>query len=306
MRWLLSLLLLACVPSMAQLRSGFDPAEYASLLKLPQRDSLFGEPPPGFTFVHASKEAGFQNRWFLWKRNDGVAVIVIRGTVGSGESWLANFYAAMIPAKGTLRLNDSTTFDYRLAGRADAYVHVGWTVSLGHLAPDIVQQVREQYAKGVRSFIVFGHSQGGAIAFLLRSYLEYLPDMPKDITWKTYCSAAPKPGNMFYAYDFDHITRNGWGYRVVSAEDWVPETPLSLQTVKDFNAVNPFAGLPGSLKKKSSSCGCTAKWSTTKCRAPRTVPSAVHENTWATRSINYRRNFSRNCSSRIMCSATTT
>src|SRR5690606_34196621 len=68
--------------------------------------------------------------------------------------------------------------------------------------------------------------------------------------YKTYCSAAPKPGNLYYAYDFDLITRNGWGYRVVNSVDWVPETPLSLQTVKDFNAVNPFINLKSGLKKQ--------------------------------------------------------
>lgn len=187
----------------------------------------------------------------LWKRSDGVGIILIRGTVPKSESWLANFYAAMIPAKGTLQLNDSTRFEYRLAkDSVTAYVHVGWTAALGFMAADIVAHIKQLYAEGTKEFIIVGHSQGGAIAFLTRSYLEYREDMPKDIRYKTYCSAAPKPGNLYYAYDFDHITRDGWGLRVVNSADWVPETPLSLQAATDFNAVNPFMNVKGELKKQ--------------------------------------------------------
>ena len=48
---------------------------------------------------------------------------------------------------------------------------------------------------------------------------------------KTYCSAAPKPGNLFYAYDFEHITEGGWAFNVVNSADWVPELPSTTQTV---------------------------------------------------------------------------
>lgn len=247
--------LLACIyfPLQAQqLKPGFDPKEYHDLLSLPERgDSAMSIHPENYQLLYTSPEVGFYNRWFLWKRNDGVVVINIRGTIGKLESWLANFYAAMIPAKGSLQLTDSTRFDYILAkDSAAAYVHVGWTVALGFMAPDIVAHIKEQYQAGAREFIIMGHSQGGAIAFLTRSYLEYLPGMPKDIKYKTYCSAAPKPGNLFYAYDYDFITRDGWGFRVVNAADWVPETPLSLQRVTDFNPVNPFIDIPGTLKKQ--------------------------------------------------------
>lgn len=247
--------LLACIylPLQAQqLKPGFDPKEYHDLLSLPERgDSAMAKHPDNYQLLYTSPEVGFYNRWFLWKRNDGVIVINIRGTIGKTESWLANFYAAMIPATGSLQLTDSTRFDYKLAKDSAApYVHVGWTVSLGFLAPDIVRHIKEQYSAGAREFIIMGHSQGGAIAFLTRSYLEYLQGMPKDIRYKTYCSAAPKPGNLYYAYDFDFITRDGWGFRVVNAADWVPETPLSLQRVTDFNAVNPFIDIPGTLKKQ--------------------------------------------------------
>ncbi|PWV51430.1 lipase family protein [Chitinophaga sp. S165] len=242
-----------------QLKPGFDPQEYAELLDI---DFLHADtpwtnvkipPPQHARLVYRSPETGLYNRWDLWVRNDQTIIISIRGTIGQKESWLENFHAGMIPAIGALKLNDSAVFRYRLAKDSNAYVHAGWTLALASMAPDIVAHVKEYYRKGARNFLISGHSQGGAISFLLRSYLEYLddPDLPKDITYKTYCSAAPKPGNLYYAYDFDFITRNGWGYRVVNTRDWVPETPFSLQTTGDFNTPNPFMTVKGALKKQN-------------------------------------------------------
>jgi hypothetical protein len=159
----------------------------------------------------------------------------------------------MVPANGFLQLSDSNLFIYHLAADEKAMVHVGWLVSLGYLAPTMLQQIRQAYEKGIRDFIISGHSQGGAIAFLTTSYLHYLVqegELPSDIVFKTYCSAGPKPGNLYYAYDFDFITRNGWGFNVVNAADWVPESPFSIQTLSDFNKINPFTHVDFMLKKQ--------------------------------------------------------
>lgn len=241
------------------LRAGFDPKEYLELLDI---DFLHADtpwagyqvpPPAAAQLIYRSPETGLRNRWDLWVREDKTAVISIRGTVGSKDSWLENFYAGMIPATGQFQLNNNTTFKYKLSRDGRAYVHAGWTLALASMAPDIVAHIKECYSKGIREFLISGHSQGGAISFLLRSYLEYLddPDFPKDIRFKTYCSAAPKPGNMYYTYDYDFITRDGWGFRVVNVRDWVPETPFSLQTTNDFNMPNPFTGVRGALKKQN-------------------------------------------------------
>jgi hypothetical protein len=116
---------------------------------------------------------------------------------------------------------------------------------------DIVPKIKEYYSQGVRQVIIEGHSQGGALAFLLTSYLRYLVadgGLPADITFKTYCSAAPKPGNLYYAYDFDFITRGGWALTVVNAADWVPETPVTIQKSTDLNEGNPFSNQNDALK----------------------------------------------------------
>ncbi|RYD84286.1 MAG: lipase family protein, partial [Sphingobacteriales bacterium] len=135
-----------------------------------------------------------------------------------------------------------------------ANVHTGWLVSLAHLAPGIVRKLNEYYKeKKVREVLVMGHSQGGGIAFLLRSYLEYARQqqlIPGDLFFKTYCSAGPKPGNMYYAYDYDFITRGGWGFNVVNSADWVPEVPFSIQTLANFNPTNVFVNTKKMLKKQ--------------------------------------------------------
>jgi hypothetical protein len=243
------------------LKPGFDATEYKEALTIAFHQGDTGGRRPGipavanYTRAFRSPVVGLDNRWDLWERKDGkVAAISIRGTVGTTPSWVANFYSAMAPAIGSIQLNDSTTFAYQLADNKEAAVHTGWLIALGHLAPSIVQHVKDQYAKGVRDYILVGHSQGGAITFLLRSYLQYQVeqgDLPKDITFKTYCSAAPKPGNTAYVYDFDFITRGGWAYTIVNAADWVPESPISIQQLNDMNQLNPFTDVGSMLGKQN-------------------------------------------------------
>ena len=276
-------LVLSCrVTGQTNLRPGFDASEYRELLRVGQ--AQFGpvqaqvpggaipdtNAPPAigkpeqYVFAYLSAEVGLRNRWALWIRRDHrVAAIILRGTVADPVSWLENFYAGQAPATGELRLSDSVRFDYRLAADGRARVHAGWLIGLAYLAPSIVARIKDEYGQGVHEFILFGHSQGGALAFLVRSYLYYLQqkgELPGDIFFKTYCSAAPKPGNTYYAYDYDFITRGGWGLTVVNAADWVPETPFSLQTMGDINPVNPFANIDKTLARMSLIKRLYIKW----------------------------------------------
>src|SRR5262249_18920218 len=121
-----------------------------------------------------SGDVGLLNNWSFYLRSDNVGAINIRGTVPETSSWLENAYSAMIPAAGSLQVNDSTVFNYQLSADPRAMVHTGWTIGLAFLAPDIKRIIKEYYMKrNVKEFLIFGHSQGGAISFLLRSYLEY-------------------------------------------------------------------------------------------------------------------------------------
>jgi len=240
------------------LQPGFNAGEYLQLLSAADRfhDSinykLHTPYPDQLEKIFRSPAVGLDNCWEFWMRNDRVGVIVIRGTTTKSISWLENFYCAMIPAIGSLQVNDSTKFNYKLAADSGAFVHAGWTLGLSFIAPDIVQRINEAYGQGIKEFLIFGHSQGGALTFLLTSYLYYLRGngLPADIIFKSYCSAAPKPGNLYYAYDFDFITRGGWAQRVVSALDWVPESPLTIQTNNDVNEISPLRNASHLFKKQ--------------------------------------------------------
>ncbi len=243
------------------LKPGFDKAEYLELLRLHARmggaDSMWwaGIPRPrAFRLEYRSPVVGLDNRWDLWTKAGAQpqAVISIRGTTTAQVSWLQNLYAAMLPATGELQLAPGRTFAYHLATNPQAAVHAGWLLGLAFQAEGIVHKVDSCYRRGTRDFFIMGHSQGGAIAFLLTSHLRSLQQqgqLPADIRFKTYCSAGPKPGNLYYAYDYELATQ-GWAVNVVNPADWVPETPLTVQTMHDFNPTNPFAGVPGAIKKQ--------------------------------------------------------
>lgn len=253
--------LLVVSVSARHLQPGFDGNEFRKMFQVSahQLDTPWTKikfPYPGnYNMVYRSQVCGLDNRWDMWMSNDSVGVISIRGTTGTNESWLENFYAGMIPAQGTLNMGNGRLFDYKLASDSAAYVHIGWTIGLASIAPEVVAQMQLQYSKGIRDFIIMGHSQGGAIALLLYSYLHYQPDsiVPNDIRIKVYGSAAPKVGNQKYAYDFDFISRGGWAFRIINSVDWVPECPFTVQTTDDLSKGNPFteperAGVNGPFK----------------------------------------------------------
>ena len=261
MRLLLSAFLLFYFSSLtllAQIRlaPGFNADEYRTFLQISERqqDSTMFKLrlswPAQYKRVYVSPVSGLDNRFEIWlNKQSNLCVVSIRGTTTQSVSWLENFTAGMIPAEGQLQIDSTGPKKYKVANMPNAYVHSGWMIGMLSMADDMLAQMRKHYKSGYRNFVIFGHSQGGAIAFLFRSYLAYLENpLPRDIALKTYCSAAPKPGNLYYAYDFNHLTQGGWGLRVVNIYDWVPEVPITTQTLDDINPVNPFNQLDGAFK----------------------------------------------------------
>lgn len=234
------------------LKPGFDKNEYTEILKINQKAHIQLDKwasdsslpmPQEYSFLYRSPVVAFDNIWDLWMhRSKSIAVIAIRGSIPTQASFLANLYAAMVAAKGTLQLDDTTYFSYTLAENPNSAVHVGWLIAMAYLSKTIISKIDSCYKSGIKDFILTGHSQGGGITFLLTSYVYHLQKenkLPADIRFKTYCSAGPKPGNLFYAYEYESVTQE-WAYNVVNTADWVPDVPFSIQTVNDFTAINPF------------------------------------------------------------------
>jgi hypothetical protein len=251
------------------LQPGFSKAEYKELMYVSARttanpgyyDTM--PAPQRFRMLYQSAPMGLDNLWDLWEDNNKVGAISIRGTTKKEISWLANFYAAMVPATGEIKAAAGYTFKYKLAVNPRATVHVGWLLCLAYLSRDMLPKIDSLYKTGVKDFFIVGHSQGGALAYLLTAYLHHLQMdaiLPNDIRFKTYCSAAPKPGNLYFAYDYEALTQNGMAYNVVNSADWVPETPFSIQTLNDFNTTNPFINARAIIKKMGFPKNLILKW----------------------------------------------
>jgi len=257
------LLLFALMPfsflSAQHLKPGFEKSECIEVLEMGARfgDSAYAAAlpaPKGFQMIYRSPVVGMDNCWDLWVNSNGLAVISLRGTTKRAESWLENFYAAMVPAKGELQLSDTFHFKYDLANNPRAVVHIGWLIGVAYLSRDILPKLDSLYASGTKDFIITGHSQGGALSFLLTSYLYGLQRqnrLASDFRFKTYSMAGPKVGNLYYAYDYEAMTQYGWAFNVVNSADWVPEAMFSIQTADDFNNTNPFTNAKEIISKQS-------------------------------------------------------
>jgi Lipase (class 3) len=258
----LLILLLLNQKSQAQtalLQPGFDKNEYLELLKITARqvdtpwNKVQTPASEKFKMVYRSPTMGLDNRWDLWVADNGIAVISLRGTTLKMESWVENFYAAMVPASGSIRISQTDTFHYQLAKNPRAAVHTGWLIGMAFLSKDILPKIDSLYKNGCSNMIILGHSQGGGIAYLLSAHLANLQEqnlISSKIQFKTYCSAAPKPGNLFFAYEYERGMMSGWGFNVVNSADWVPETPLTVQALSDFNQTNPFTNAKPIIRKQ--------------------------------------------------------
>jgi len=246
--------------SLAQLKPGFEPKEYEEILGVYAHsitDTSFSKGIPKPVTLKKAAESptvGLENKWYLWiNEAEKRAIFSIRGTVPNPTSWLANFYSAMIPAKGEMKFRNDYTFNYCFSKDPKAYVHVGWTLATGALAESLLPKMEELTQEGYRDFIITGHSQGGAITYLMAAMLMEMNDAGvwgEKLRIKVYASAAPKPGNLFFAYDYENQTMGGWAFNVVNAADWVPQVPFSIQTVDDFSETNPFSDVSGFIKQQ--------------------------------------------------------
>jgi len=164
--------------SFGQLKPKFEPNEYKEILGVYAHsitDTVFSKGIPKPTTLRVESESptvGLENKWHLWvNESEKIAVFSIRGTVPNPTSWLVNFYSAMIPTQGKMKFQTDYMFDYSFSKDPKAFVHVGWTLSTGALAESLLPIMTELTERGFRDFIVTGHSQGGAISYLVAAML---------------------------------------------------------------------------------------------------------------------------------------
>lgn len=231
---------------------GFNPRECDDMLRLSLAfldttpGHRFDHFLPGHCFVYRSENIGLDNAWDLWIRGDSIVVLVLRGTTADSKSILADFLCAMSPATGSLVLPPGDTLTYQLATDKKAAVHTGFLIGFGFLANDMTPKIDSLYTRGYRDFIVTGHSQGGALCYYTSAWLYYLAKNGTypNLQVKTYASAPPKVGNMYFAYDYDNAMHAEWAFSIVNTADPVPEMPFTTQQVDmDMNEPNPILNL---------------------------------------------------------------
>lgn len=197
----------------------------------------------GYSFLSRSKSVGLDNKVDFWLRADSTVIISLRGTTKDPKSLLADFYCAMIPAKGKIIIAPSDTIKYYLADDERAAVHAGFLVSFAYLSKEIAPKVDSLYRKGYHKFLVTGHSQGGSISIYVTAWLAYLKKQGTypELALKNYATAPAKMGNMYFAYNFQHIMHSNQAFSLISNVDPVPEMPFTTQQLAtDMNKPNPF------------------------------------------------------------------
>jgi lipase (class 3) len=231
------------------LREALDLLHFCAITENGVAPPIPPNPPPGWTSLFVSPVIPpFDNLWQLWRRDaDGVFAIAIRGTVYQAGSIAEDVLALMIKATGTLTVGPFNQ-PYSFSADPLAGVHLGFAVATLLVAElpgiGILDVMRQNNIGANAQVFVTGHSQGAAMASLLRSYLQYAPNAPAGVSYKAYVYAQPKPGNDHYAADFENRFSNpGRGFRVTNSLDWVPQVPFTLEFLGDVNVPNPLSVL---------------------------------------------------------------
>lgn len=249
------------------LNPGFDIEEAKTLIAMIAE--MEGPTPPlddpplpvDWTLIYDSNPFGpFDNRWQCYKNNKNPTrfALLIRGTVNQAGSIIADLLAVMIQANGAIRFklgDESLDLDYHFADPANgkAGVHLGFALAALIMMYDpscgILPQLKRMVDKGTippgSGIYIAGHSQGAAVATLCHSLLHYKESNHIDLpgfTYKTYLFAQPKPGNDCYGNDFNRIATDiGMAFLVNNDQDWVPQVPLTLQSLDDLIKPNPLS-----------------------------------------------------------------
>lgn len=219
----------------AQLKPGFDPSEARDMIRICNSATyldLYGDDsaiiPEGYTKTYTSPVYGMDNLFQIYEKGD-VGVISFRGSTAKKNSWLANMYATMIPAKGKMEINGDK-FKYQFAKDTNGAVHAGYSLAIYYLKDDVLDQIKRLNKKGIRDIIITGHSQGGSLAQLTRVYLDHLSifKLSKRNTFKVYSFANPMIGNEIFCKEYsDKFCSTQMSYVIQNPKDFVPKMPIS-------------------------------------------------------------------------------
>lgn len=234
-----SLIILALVLSFthlhAQITPGFIPEEAKDLIAICNSYTyldLEGDDaeiiPKGYKRIYDSPVYGMDNKFQIYTKGK-TGVINFRGSTDKKSSWLENFYSAMIPVEGEIRISFET-FDYKFGKDTSSGVHSGYVLGLAYMHEDLISQVKQLNNQGIYNIYITGHSQGGALAILTRAYFHYLPitKISRKNNFKVYAFAQPMVGNKEFIAEYDRLFSNlEMSYAMINPADAVPRMPLS-------------------------------------------------------------------------------
>lgn len=223
-----------------QLKTGFnvDEAKFTiamcnSYNFIEQYGNNSGIAPSGFNLIYTSDILSMDNKFEVYE-NGRVGVINYRGSTANVFSWVENCYSAMIPAKGTIKVNDSF-HKYSFSDNQKSAVHAGYALTIVILSDKIEEQIKHLNKKGIYNIIITGHSQGGALATMTRAYLENLPKGNLSIknAYKTYSYAQPMCGNLEFSEEYNrNFSENNTSYFITNPKDPVPYLPFNYEEGK--------------------------------------------------------------------------
>jgi hypothetical protein len=197
--------------------------------------------PSGYHKKYTSAILGMDNIYQIYQ-NGHIAIINLRGSTAKKISWMENIYSAMIPAKGTMQISGKK-LKYCFAKDTAAAVHAGYALAIAFLSEDVLKQIDLLNKEGIHNFIITGHSQGGALASMLRAYLENLSGevLSKKNKYKTYSFAAPMIGNKDFVKEYNLLfCLPKTSFNIVNPADLIPTFPIN------YNESNYISG---NLKK---------------------------------------------------------
>ncbi|TSJ45794.1 lipase family protein [Fluviicola chungangensis] len=231
------LITLLCMDSYAQHSSGFDAKEARDLIQICNSFTyldLEGSDeailPKEYVRIYSSPAYGMDNLFQVYvNQSKTKAVLNFRGSTDKKSSWLENMYSSLVPAKDTI-FKGETTFSYTCAEDPDAAVHAGYILGLSYCADDILKQIQNLNKQGIYTIYITGHSQGGALAQMARSWLHFLPKstLSSRNSFKVYAFANPMIGNKVFAMEYQRrFADPGYSFLLHNPEDIVPKMPVS-------------------------------------------------------------------------------